>query len=361
VEPKVSVIVPIYNVDTYLKPCIESISGQTMKEIEIILIDDGSSDCSPQICDQLAAEDSRIRVLHQENAGVSAARNLGIQLAQGEWIMFVDGDDWLDQNAIELLYEKSLTVSCEVVAASYYKNYMGRQEIHGPQIEESCVFPVNEYKMYLLGATLTEPFFSPRLFPDEMRNCPFLGSPVAKIYARHVVVDNRIIFPVEIKHSEDRMFNIAMIACSSQICVTTVPIYHYRARASSACNASLEGRYINTNGHALIDYLASYEDRIDKVFIQKYAIDWTYGCIGTSLNIKNGQTLKQLSAGIQFFLEQHPICEQSIRSARYKITSTGNQKLKLWLLKHRMYNAIIIVYFLYYNIRTDRKRLELYP
>ena len=94
----VSIIVPIYNVEAYLKECIDSIRGQTMQEMDIILVDDGSPDSCPQICDQFAAEDKRIRVFHRENMGVSAARNFGMEQAEADWIMFVDPDDWLEKD-----------------------------------------------------------------------------------------------------------------------------------------------------------------------------------------------------------------------------------------------------------------------
>ena len=98
IEKKVSVIVPIYNAEKYLNKCLESIIGQTYKNLEIILVDDGSSDNSPIICDAWAQIDSRIRVIHKKNGGVSSARNAGIDLAQGDYIGFVDADDWIEPN-----------------------------------------------------------------------------------------------------------------------------------------------------------------------------------------------------------------------------------------------------------------------
>lgn len=97
----ISVIVPLYNVEKYLQRCVESIMSQTYKMIEILLVDDGSSDRSGQICDDLALLDKRIRVFHKENGGVSSARNFGIEQASGEYICFVDSDDWLDTDYFE--------------------------------------------------------------------------------------------------------------------------------------------------------------------------------------------------------------------------------------------------------------------
>lgn len=101
----ISVVVPIYNVEKYLSRCVESILNQTYKNLEIILVDDGSPDACPQICNEFQEKDPRIRVIHQENAGLSAARNTGIKYATGAYIAFVDSDDYIDENMYEVMYE----------------------------------------------------------------------------------------------------------------------------------------------------------------------------------------------------------------------------------------------------------------
>ena len=103
-KPLISVIVPIYNVEKYLPQCIESILRQTYTNLEIILVDDGSPDSCPQICDDYAAKDSRIKVIHQANSGVSAARNSGLKIAKGKYIGFIDGDDYIEPDMYEYLY-----------------------------------------------------------------------------------------------------------------------------------------------------------------------------------------------------------------------------------------------------------------
>ena len=106
----ISVIVPVYNVEQYLTKCLESIVSQTYTNLEILLIDDGSTDGSGEICDRFASKDSRISVIHKANGGVSTARNLGMELCTGEYIMFVDADDYLSKNAIEHLRVQLLYV-----------------------------------------------------------------------------------------------------------------------------------------------------------------------------------------------------------------------------------------------------------
>lgn len=116
---KISVIVPVYNVEKYFQRCIESIIGQTYQNLEIILIDDGSTDSSAKMCDDYAKKDSRIIVIHKENSGVSASRNAGLELATGEYIAFVDSDDWLDNNMYSDLLDISLKYDSDITECGY--------------------------------------------------------------------------------------------------------------------------------------------------------------------------------------------------------------------------------------------------
>ena len=119
----VSIIVPVYNVERYLDKCIESICGQTYKHLEIILIDDGATDNSGEICDQWKRRDSRIRVIHKENGGLSDARNAGIDVAAGEWLMFVDGDDTISEDTAERLYQAAKEQHCQIAVCNMIRLY----------------------------------------------------------------------------------------------------------------------------------------------------------------------------------------------------------------------------------------------
>lgn len=122
-EPLVSVIVPVYNVKRYLEECVSSLVAQTYRNIEILLVDDGSTDGSGALCDRLARTDSRIRVLHKPNGGLSDARNRGLREASGEWISFVDSDDWVSPIFIEALLRAALDSGCEISAIPFGKPF----------------------------------------------------------------------------------------------------------------------------------------------------------------------------------------------------------------------------------------------
>ena len=135
---KVSIIVPIYNVEKYLSKCIESILSQTYKNIEIILVDDGSPDNSPQICDEYAKKDDRIIVIHKANGGVSSARNAGIDIATGKYIGFVDPDDYIENNMYELMMNKIEEYQANIVICGYdyiNENYTVERHYHIQQDE----------------------------------------------------------------------------------------------------------------------------------------------------------------------------------------------------------------------------------
>ena len=115
--PKISVIVPVYKAEAYLRRCVDSILAQTFQDFEVLLIDDGSPDRSGEICDEYARKDRRVRVFHKENGGVSSARNVGIEKALGTWIMFVDADDWLCADTIS--YCSSFFSEADLIRFSY--------------------------------------------------------------------------------------------------------------------------------------------------------------------------------------------------------------------------------------------------
>lgn len=122
-DAKVSVIVPVYNTGEYLAPCMESILAQTYRNIELLLVDDGSTDGSGEVCDSYAARDKRVRVIHQSNSGVSTARNTGIHSTAGSYLMFVDGDDWLETDAVAAMLEVITREKADVCFCDrYYRN-----------------------------------------------------------------------------------------------------------------------------------------------------------------------------------------------------------------------------------------------
>lgn len=127
-QPEISVIVPIYNVEKYLNRCVDSVLGQTFSDLEVLLVDDGSPDGCGAVCDEYAAKDARVRVIHKPNGGLSSARNAGLEVAAGRWIAFADSDDWLDSDMLEILHTAALKHGAQIAECSYRRIYRGRTE-----------------------------------------------------------------------------------------------------------------------------------------------------------------------------------------------------------------------------------------
>lgn len=157
---KVSIIVPVYKVEKYLSRCVDSLLKQTYRNIEIILVDDGSPDRSPALCDEYARRDGRVKVIHQKNQGVSAARNAGIRAAIGAWIQFVDSDDWLEPDYTEKLYEGTAEHEVDLVIAEVKgvneKGETGRRVPERTEVIDCKTF-VERFWMFLEGGLLSSP------------------------------------------------------------------------------------------------------------------------------------------------------------------------------------------------------------
>lgn len=169
---KVSVIVPVYNVERYLPKCIESIQNQTEKDIEIILVDDGSSDGSGVICDRYAEGDARILVIHQENGGLSAARNAGIAKANSDYLIFIDSDDYVDSDLIEKTYEAVLSTDADIVVYGYVKVMENGETSYvydlPMQLEEGVFSIETKPELLLMTPSACNKLFSKSLF-DEVK------------------------------------------------------------------------------------------------------------------------------------------------------------------------------------------------
>jgi len=211
-EKKISIIIPIYNVEKYLPACVESILQQTYKNLEVILVDDGSPDRCPVICDELAQKDDRIQVIHQKNKGLSGARNTGIDNAQGDYLIFVDSDDTVEQTLVEELYTYAEKWNCAIVACG--RNYI----FEDGQIV--CKIAHDESKVYGFEEAMQE-MNSFRLF--DM-------SAWAKIYRKELFEDIR--FP-EGKLSEDYYIMYKLFDKAQTIGYVAKPLYNYLQRQSS--------------------------------------------------------------------------------------------------------------------------------
>lgn len=187
-NPKISVIVPVYNVEQYLSRCIDSILAQTFTDFELLLIDDGSTDNSGKICDKHAEKDNRIRVFHKENGGVSSARNKGLKEAKGKWVTFVDSDDWLSTKSLE----------------NYFKCNPSKDTLYIQQAK-TVKGDVSEY--WPSKFPRTHVCLSSTSLDYSLLNAILIyGTPWGKLFNMEIIKDNKLIFDEHISLHEDHCF-----------------------------------------------------------------------------------------------------------------------------------------------------------
>lgn len=212
-KPEISVIIPVYNIEKYITRCLESIISQTFPKWECILIDDGSKDNSLKICQQYADKDSRFVVIHQENSGVSVARNKGIENAHGNYIAFIDGDDTIEPDSFEVMYNTALNFNADIVQGKF--NFIGDKKDGRNNINQ--FIPEGPYIID-----------SNTIFPWWFGMC------WTRLYSIDLIRENNIKFPSEISLCEDTVFSYICLASSKKTYVINKKFYNYYSRSDSA-------------------------------------------------------------------------------------------------------------------------------
>ena len=286
---KISIIIPVYNVERYIGRCLDSIINQSLDEIEIILINDGSQDKSLNICKKYEEIDSRISVINKVNEGPSIARNLGIDIAKGEYIMFIDADDWIEDNMLTEMYKLIKEKNVPICISNYFRNYGDKEDkvnlnfkdilLDSDQIKEKLIFP-------LIGKSE---------FDTEEEILGF-GAPWGKLFDLKFLNRYNIKFKEELLIGEDLLFNIEALSKSSHVAINTKSYYHYWEN-----NESIMKRYKDNCWEIYKKSIKSIEDFLTR---NKWEIDiqdrfkiMKIGCVTRTINnecsSKNVKTFKE--------------------------------------------------------------------
>lgn len=228
--PRLSVIVPCYKVESDLPQCIESILGQSFKDLELILVDDGSPDKSGAICDAYAAKDTRVTVIHKPNGGVSAARNDGLDRAKGEFVIFVDSDDWVPPDAYETMLCKADESNADIMVGDVVKVFKDK--------EEYCQFYDKDFtvddKKSIDGLIRAD--FYKNYCPNPPPSGPAFGygGPWNKIVRKDLLLRNNIRFDVRVKGLfDDIIYTAYILANAKRVSYMAKPVYYYRILETS--------------------------------------------------------------------------------------------------------------------------------
>ena len=240
-EDLISIIIPIYNVAYYLETCLNSILRQTYSNLEIILVNDGSTDNSGRICDRYATKDSRIRVIHKENGGVSSARNMGLDTVRGKYVCFADGDDIMPCNSIMTLYTTLRKADAQFCQGTI-KNILSFRDTIGNMIDVPAAEKGDD--------TWRDFIFS------------YNQGPYASLYDFSILQENRIRFPLGIEICEDAIFNAGYLLHCDRVCATRETVYYYnRGNEASATHKGQE---------EILRWTIQYLDEVCKLFSDDY-------------------------------------------------------------------------------------------
>ena len=277
--PKVSIIVPVYNVERYLPECIESIRNQTLTDVEIILVNDGSPDNSGFICDDYASRDERIKVIHKNNKGQSSARNAGLEIATGEYIGFVDSDDWIDSEMYGLLYQNAVENHAAIAACNI--------AIMGP---DKIFTNFDEGTQDVL-------FTKTEAMEELIRNQKLTFSSCNKIYERKLFInfryDETIIF-------EDMDISYRLLNQANSVFYTARPMYFYRYNESSTLREKFNKKRLDEYtvvGRMYNFYRHQYPQFSEQVFLNLHNT-------GVSLYVEATEELWLNQGELDFLLEQ---------------------------------------------------------
>lgn len=251
--PKLSIVIPVYNAEAYLSQCLDSILTQEFSDIEVLLINDGSVDSSGSICNQYALRDTRVKVFHEKNSGVGGARNIGLNNANGEWVTFVDADDWLPQGALNIFYEKT---EAPIIIAPYYEFYQGEMNFPFDFIQSN--------KELIKKKDLLTQYLSTSL----------LKTVCGKFYRREIIRNNK--FDNHIKLGEDTLFFLRIVLQVDKVFLLSKPLYVYRMFPKT----SKYSQNVEDAIYALKTVMSAYDDLNVKVPEFEVCIfcDYKYTC-----------------------------------------------------------------------------------
>ena len=301
----VSIIVPIYKVEDYIRECIDSILAQTYPDFELILVDDGSPDDCGRICDDYAKRDNRIKVVHKVNGGLTSARNAGLEVAKGEWIMHVDGDDWIEPDMIESLIEAAQITGADMVIGDFVKYGPSAGYNKLPTWSSDKKKSMTNYIAYVMTT---------------------IWGSIAK---RSLYADHSLKSPDGISYCEDFHLIVRLCHFANKIVNVHRPFYHYRYRPTSIMS--------NMNGKTEADEQWVYQDTIR--FFKEQGVYEDYRKVMSWRVLKSAQELLLDPAGHKRFMELFNDGREFIFSCPFV-----NRKIKMlaWMLTHNLRPVVAV-------------------
>lgn len=310
----VSLIVPVYNAQKYLDKCINSLLAQTYKDIEIILVDDGSTDDSLKICNKYADLDARVKVFHQENAGVSAARNYGLDNCCGDYVSFVDSDDWVEQAMVEEMLALLASTNADMGIFGYYIVNNGKQ-ITARVAEKNEVIDISENVERIVQLCLSS----------------VINPPHSKIYKQAILEEYQIRFDVDTSLGEDFIFNLEYVSHIESVALGKEKLYYYK----SDNNGSLTNQFRKNLLHEELKMYQKFVSVMNEIG----------GC-------SEGQIHEYIMLVVRIYLSNYFFCENNVQKRMMAIKNVlGNDMINTNLKKAKPQKEINILVCLLLKLR----------
>ncbi|MBQ6708633.1 MAG: glycosyltransferase family 2 protein [Clostridia bacterium] len=331
----ISVIVPVYNAEKYLHKCVDSILNNTYSDIEVILVDDGSPDNSPAICDEYAQKDSRVKVIHKKNARASAARNDGLKLAQGEYISFVDSDDWIESDMLEKMFSTAKKYNADMVMCDTVKR--GEKDTKILQPAREGFYSREQIEKELFGSLI---MFENIEFPITISNCVLL-------IRKEIIDKNNIRYDEDIHYCEDALMGPKFLYhCQSFYYMKGNYFYNYRTNnqsTSQTFNKNKWDHYLKINSRLIESF--GNDEKFD--FSRQLKINLLYFVLNVISNIcasdeaDKKQKVKEVMT--------HSEVRKLFKNFKIPNTSTG-LKIVVLMIKFRLSG----LYCLYSKLRQSK-------
>lgn len=331
-KPDVSIIVPIYNTEKYLEKCLDSLIHQTFQNIEIIIVDDGSPDHSSNIYEKYRQSDSRIKVIQKLNTGLSDSRNTGLSYATGNYLLFVDSDDYIDFNLIEKLYPLAKENNADVLLFGYY---LDRVDTMGSLIDSTAV--TCEQGVFC-GETLSN------ILPDDSL-LNLMGYAWNKLYKREFIVSHNISFEKGINLVEDILFNAEALSKLTVFVISNQPYYHYMNRMAP----TLVNRFYSNSYELLVKSTLSREkilrswhldNSLCNKLVAKAHMNGIKFCLSNLFFIENPLSLIYKYRQVKSMLHD----ENTIKSIDDFTAQGLMQSVFLIVLKYRLTPLLVSIY-----------------
>lgn len=325
-KTKVSVIVPIYNSENYLNRCLDSLVNQTLKNIEIILVNDGSKDNSLHICKEYSKNDNRIKIIDGENSGVSIARNKGLDIAEGEYVGFVDSDDYIDLNTFEEMYKIANEKNVDIVVCNFYRD---NNSIFKTKLPKNKVLEGEELKKALMNSStqMILPFSVKNLFKNDDKQ-------------------KRVRFKPTLKYGEDTLYNLTSYLNDVRLFYSDKQFYHCMPNPNSAMSSKKQN-FIDSLNELYLEKIKIFNSK-GLYELKQDVYDYSIGHMLDLVidDVYKYDDIKEMRKSLIRIRNSEMVNDGFKYSNIKNINDKGVHKFIKILLKYKFYDLIIVIYIL---------------